>query len=70
MPGLTTPLFKVFMAESAHAAPKPVLESGRQVAEFESRLAAWLGAPDAVALGDFRRGAHAFKLGDMFGALH
>ena len=45
------------MADSAHAALKPVLESGRlatgkQVAEFESRLAAWLGAPDAVALGD------------------
>lgn len=45
------------MADSAHAALKPVLESGRlaagrQVAEFESRLAAWLGAPNAVALGD------------------
>lgn len=51
------PLFKVFMAESAHAALKPVLESGqlgagRQVAAFESRLAAWLGASDTVALGD------------------
>lgn len=51
------PLFKVFMAESAHAALKPVLESGRlaagrQVAKFESRLATWLGIPDVVALGD------------------
>lgn len=51
------PLFKVFMAESAHAALKPVLESGQlgagqQVAAFESLLATWLGAPDAVALGD------------------
>lgn len=51
------PLFKVFMAESAHAALKPVLASGqlaagRQVAEFEARLGAWLGAPDAVALAD------------------
>ena len=57
MAQLSIPLFKVFMAESAHAALKPVLESGRlatgpQVAKFESRLAAWLGAPDAVALGD------------------
>lgn len=45
------------MAETAHNALKPVLESGRlatgkQVAEFESRLAAWLGAPSVVALGD------------------
>lgn len=45
------------MAASAHAALKPVLESGqlgvgRQVAEFESRLATWLGVPDAVALTD------------------
>ena len=45
------------MAESAHDALKPVLESGRlatgkQVAEFESRLAAWLGTPSTVALGD------------------
>lgn len=51
------PLFKVFMPDSAHAALKPVLESGRlaagpQVAQFESQLAAWLGAPDAVALSD------------------
>lgn len=57
MAQFSIPLFKVFMAESAHAALKPVLESGqlaagRQVAEFESRLAAWLGAPCAVALGD------------------
>lgn len=57
MAQITLPLFKVFMAESAHAALKPVLESGRlaagrQVAEFESRLAEWLGAPDAVALAD------------------
>jgi dTDP-4-amino-4,6-dideoxygalactose transaminase len=54
---LSIPLFKVYMAESAHAALKPVLESGRlatgqRVAAFESQLAAWLGAPDAVALGD------------------
>ena len=42
------PLFRVFMPETAHAALKPVLASGRlatgpQVAHFESRLAilAW-----------------------------
>lgn len=57
MAQLSIPLFKMFMAESAHAALKPVLESGqlaagRQVAAFESRLAAWLGAREAVALGD------------------
>lgn len=57
MAQLAIPLFKVFMAESAHAALKLVLESGRlatgpQVATFESRFAAWLGATDAVALGD------------------
>lgn len=57
MAQISIPLFKVFMAESAHAALKPVLESGqlaagRQVAAFESRLAAWLGVPDTVALGD------------------
>ena len=57
MAQLSIPLFKVFMADSTHAALKPVLESGqlavgRQVAEFESRLAAWLGAPEAVTLGD------------------
>lgn len=57
MPNAPIPLFKVFMADGAHAALKPVLESGRlaggpQVAQFESRLAAWLGAPDAVALSD------------------
>lgn len=57
MPLLTTPLFKPFMPESAHAALKPVLDSGRlaigpQVAAFESRLAAWLDAPAAVALSD------------------
>ena len=51
------PLFKVFTAETAHAALKPVLDSGRlatgpRVAEFESRLAAWLGAPRVVALND------------------
>lgn len=51
------PLFKVFTAETAHAALKPVLESGRlasgpQVALFESRLAAWLDACRAVALND------------------
>lgn len=57
MAQLSIPLFKVFMAESAHAALKPVLESGQlgtgqRVAEFESRFAAWLGVPDAVALSD------------------
>ena len=57
MAQLSIPLFKVFMAESAHAALKPVLESGRlatgsQVAAFESGLATWLGVPDAVALND------------------
>ncbi|MBI5658778.1 MAG: DegT/DnrJ/EryC1/StrS family aminotransferase [Nitrosomonadales bacterium] len=51
------PLFKVFMPESAHAALKPVLESGRlaagpQVSAFESRLSAWLGHPEVAALGD------------------
>jgi dTDP-4-amino-4,6-dideoxygalactose transaminase len=51
------PLFKVFMAAEAHAALAPVLASGqlaagRQVAEFEARFAAWLGAPEAVALAD------------------
>lgn len=45
------------MAESAHAALKPVLESGRlaagpKVAAFESQLASWLDAGDAVALSD------------------
>ena len=45
------------MAESAHAALKPVLEcgqlaSGRRVAEFESRIKTWLNAPDVVALAD------------------
>jgi len=53
----TIPLFKVFMAATAHNALKTVLESGRlaagkQVAEFESQLAAWLGAPCTVALSD------------------
>lgn len=57
MAPLSIPLFKVFMAESAHAALKPVLESGRlatgqQVAALESRLAAWLDTLDAVALSD------------------
>jgi perosamine synthetase len=51
------PLFKVYTADTAHAALKPVLESGRlatgpQVANFESRLAAWLGAPRVVGLSD------------------
>lgn len=51
------PLFKVFMPDNAHAALKPVLESGRlasgpQVAKFEARLADWFGAPDTVALSD------------------
>jgi dTDP-4-amino-4,6-dideoxygalactose transaminase len=54
---ITTPLFKVNMPVSAHAALKPVLESGQlaagsKVASFESRLAYWLGAPDTVALSD------------------
>lgn len=54
---MTIPLFKVFMPESAHAALKPVLESGRlatgpQVSAFESRLAAWLGHPEVAALSD------------------
>lgn len=45
------------MAESAHAALQPILTSGqlaagRQVAQFESHLAAWLGVPDAAALTD------------------
>lgn len=57
MPPLPIPLFKVFMAETAHAALKPVLESGRlatgpRVAEFEIQLARWLGAPRCVALND------------------
>jgi len=51
------PLFKVFTAQTAHAALRPVLESGRlatgpRVAEFESRLAAWFGAPRVVTLND------------------
>ena len=51
------PLFRVFMPETAHAALRPVLASGRlaagpQVANFETQLAAWLGAPRAVALND------------------
>ena len=51
------PLFKVFMPETAHAALKPVLESGRlatgpQVAKFESALAAWFGVSGVVALND------------------
>ncbi len=57
MAQFSIPLFKVFMAESAYAALKSVLESGQlgagwHVAEFESRFAAWMGMPDAVALGD------------------
>ncbi|TXT21682.1 MAG: DegT/DnrJ/EryC1/StrS aminotransferase [Gallionellaceae bacterium] len=57
MAQISIPLFKVFMPESAHAALKPVLESGRlaagpQVSAFETRLATWLGHPDAAALGD------------------
>lgn len=56
-PQLSIPLFKVFMAQSAHDALKSVIESGHlaaadRVAEFENRLAAWLGAPDAVAISD------------------
>jgi len=45
------------MADSAHAALKPVLESGRlatgpQVVKFEACLASWLGVPNVVALSD------------------
>lgn len=45
------------MAESAHGALRPVLESGRlaaagRVVDFERCFAAWLGAPDAVAMSD------------------
>lgn len=51
------PLFKVFIASTAHAALKSVFESGRlavgpRVAEFETRLADWLGAPRCTALND------------------
>jgi len=51
------PLFKVFTAEGAHAALKPVLDSGHlatgsQVAQFEARLAAWFGASRVVGLND------------------
>lgn len=51
------PLFKVFTAETAHAALQPVLSSGRlaggpQVAAFEARLAQWLGRTRAVAVND------------------
>jgi perosamine synthetase len=51
------PLFKVFTAPTAHAALKPVLESGRlaagpRVAEFEDQLAGWLDVPQCVALAD------------------
>jgi dTDP-4-amino-4,6-dideoxygalactose transaminase len=57
MPQHNIPLFKVFTAESVHAALKPVLESGRlasgpQVAAFEARIAAWLGAQRVVGLSD------------------
>ncbi len=57
MAQISIPLFKVFMPESAHAALKPVLESGRlatgpQVSAFETRFAAWLGNPDVAALND------------------
>lgn len=45
------------MAESAHGALRPVLESGQlaasgKVAEFEARLASWLGVTEVVALSD------------------
>lgn len=51
------PLFKPFMPEGAHAALKPVLESGQlgagpQVEAFEARLSAWFGTQEAVALSD------------------
>jgi len=51
------PLFKVFVAPTAHAALKPVLESGwlaagPQVAKFETQLAQWLDVPRCVALAD------------------
>ncbi len=54
---LSIPLFKVHTPRAAHAALKPVLESGRlacgpQVAEFERRFAQWIGAPAALALSD------------------
>ncbi len=57
MPLTAIPLFKVFTPVAAHAALKPVLESGQlaasgQVAAFESQLAKWLGVPHAVALND------------------
>jgi len=57
MSQISIPLFKVFTADSAHAALKPVLESGRlatgsRVAEFEARVAAWLGAPRVVGMND------------------
>ncbi len=53
----TIPLFKVFTAETAHAALQPVLSSGRlaagpRVAEFETRLAQWLGKSRTVAVND------------------
>ena len=51
------PLFKVYTAETAHAALESVLKSGRlasgpRVAEFEAKLAAWLGATRVVSLSD------------------
>lgn len=57
MTQISVPLFRVYMPKAAHLALKPVLESGRlatgpQVANFEARLAAWLGARRAVAVND------------------
>ena len=57
MPQPNIPLFKVFTADSVHAALKPALESGRlatgpRVAEFETKVAAWLGAPRVVGVND------------------
>lgn len=57
MPQIPIPLFKVFTADTVLAALKPVLESGRlatgpRVAEFEARLADWLGVPRVVSIND------------------
>lgn len=57
MPAITIPLFKVFMAENAHADLKRVLFSGHlgagpQVQKFETAIAAALGTRDAVGLSD------------------
>jgi perosamine synthetase len=51
------PLFKVFVAPKAYDALAPVLHSGqlangRQVKDFESNLATWLGVDSVVAIND------------------